>query len=183
MQVYRQDSQHSKHRCPESSKLSSHGRRFRVHCRRNGGGQSLARETHCLQCKSSHLDKASMCKGTPNIIRACFAKYDSALVLEDMEHVGEDSARQVLIARFSLTPKPIQNQGDQSQFRASLVAAIPKRLGRGDGRIHSLEDLLSNLRVCQQLKALWVQRMSDMWSFPTLPTVCGTFAPTAIRFK
>lgn len=57
------------------------------------------------------------------------------------------------------------------------------RLGRGDGRIHSLEDLLSKLQVCQQLKALWVQRMSDMLSFPTLPTVYGTFAPTAIRFK
>lgn len=86
-------------------------------------------------------------------------------------------------SKILLDTKTIQNQGDQSQFRASLVAAIPTRLGRGDGRIHSLEDLLSKLQVCQQLKALWVQRMSDMLSFPTPPTVYGTFAPTAIRFK
>ena len=60
---------------------------------------------------------------------ACSAKYGSAWVLEDVEHVGEawDSAWQMSIPRFFLTPKPRWSKPIQSEPCCSNSNAIGTR--------------------------------------------------------
>ena len=179
MQVYRQDmagQQASTRPAQNLPKLSSHGRRFRVRCRRNGWGQSLARETHCLQCKSSHWDKASIYKRTQDIILCMFCQIwqrlgfgrrgtcpwqdvDSKILLDTKTKVIKANSERALLQQF------------QRDWDEAMGESIPWKI------------FWASCRFASSSKHCGCSGCRTLLSFPTLPTVYGTFAPTAIRFK